>query len=181
MWKDIIWYYWFYQVSDSGFIKSFHNGKCNILNPSKNTWWYLFLNLSYKWKVRPKTVHRIVAEVFIPNPDNKPQVNHINWVKTDNRVENLEWVTWSENIKHAFKLWLVNNNFQFNHPSRWVFGKDHFNSKKINQYTLHWEFIKTWDSIMDINRELWISRTAIWNNCNLISNSSGGFIWKFYN
>ena len=66
----------------------------------------MYVCLSRKNSVRQIRVHRIVAEVFIPNPDKKPFVNHINGIKDDNRVDNLEWVTGSENMQHAYSTGL---------------------------------------------------------------------------
>ena len=63
---------------------------------------YARVNMVVDGHKRMMQAHRVVAETFIPNPDNKPQVNHINGVKTDNRADNLEWVTNSENVTHAW-------------------------------------------------------------------------------
>lgn len=63
---------------------------------------YRFVPLYLNGKPTNSYIHRIVAQAFIPNPHNKPQVNHINGIKHDNRVENLEWVSQSENMKHSF-------------------------------------------------------------------------------
>ena len=69
---------------------------------------YLCVSLCNNGFSKSFNVHRIIAEAFIPNPGNKPQVNHINGIKTDNRVENLEWVTQSENTIHALSIGLYN-------------------------------------------------------------------------
>lgn len=67
-----------------------------------------------------------------------------------------------------------------NNPNKWKFWKNSPFSKKINQYTLDWEFIKTWDSSIDVVMELWINKWNLSCCCNWIYKTAGGFIWKFF-
>lgn len=78
----------------------FRKGK--ILKPKKHKDGYLFVTLTKEKSKKNFYVHRLVAEAFIPNPENKPQVNHINGNKADNTISNLEWVTNAENARHAY-------------------------------------------------------------------------------
>lgn len=78
----------------------FRKGK--LLKPKKHKDGYLFVTLTKEKSKKNFYVHRLVAEAFIPNPENKPQVNHINGNKTDNTISNLEWVTNAENSRHAY-------------------------------------------------------------------------------
>lgn len=93
-----------YMVSTYGRIKNKKTGK--IMKLSFDNYGYLKISLKHRGISITRTVHRLVMETFNPNPDKTKQVNHINGIKTDNRLENLEWVTVSENIKHAFSLGL---------------------------------------------------------------------------
>lgn len=108
-WRDIRGYEGLYQVSDRGRVRSLdrmtRNHRCGterlvigrIMIPHDNGNGYLTVSLSKQCKAKRKYIHRLVAEAFIPNPNHKSQVNHLDYNKTNNRCDNLEWCTAQEN------------------------------------------------------------------------------------
>jgi hypothetical protein len=101
IWKDIVNYEGFYSVSTLGRIRNNRNE--HFLIPSLTTKGYGTVVCMVKNRRKKFSIHRLVATTFIPNIYNKPQINHLNGIKTDNRTINLEWVTQTENLNHAFK------------------------------------------------------------------------------
>ena len=108
-WRDIEGYEGFYQISNLGNVKSLTNRSNHkeekILKLNTNGKYYL-VNICKNTKKKTLLIHRLVAKAFIDNPNNLPQINHINGNKLDNRVENLEWCTCRENIIHSIKTGL---------------------------------------------------------------------------
>lgn len=102
IWKDIDGYEGRYQVSNFGRVRRLYQTVApQIMNPFAGRKGYLWIKFRGNGKRRCFRIHRLVAEKFIPNPDNKPQVNHIDGNKQNNRADNLEWVTNAENQHHA--------------------------------------------------------------------------------
>lgn len=115
--RDIHGYEGLYQANNLGMIKSIGYGKIRILSQSLNSNGYNQLNLCKEKIRRLWKVHQLIAITFIPNPNKKPHINHKNGIKTDNRVDNLEWCTQSENGIHAYKIGLRKPVSGINHPS----------------------------------------------------------------
>lgn len=104
VWKDVVGYEGRYVVSNMGNVREV--GAATNLKQYGSGNGYLIVSLNDGSKRKNRLLHRVIATAFIANPDNKPQVNHINGIGVDNRLENLEWVTVSENQRHAVRTGL---------------------------------------------------------------------------
>ena len=172
IWKDIVGYEGLYQVSNLGNVKSLNyrrTGKERILKPVNNGCGYLQVNLCKNWNRRLFRIHRLVANAFLENPDNKSDVNHKDEDKTNNCVDNLEWMTRKEN-----------NNFGTRNERS---SKSRINykemSKSVLQFTKNGEFIKEWSSMHQIERDLGFSSGNIAKCCTGKLKTAYGYTWKF--
>ena len=112
IWRDIVDYGGKYQVSNYARISSLCRGKTKLIKPDIVHTGYLRVTFYKNGKTKNHYVHVLVAQAFIPNPDNKRQVNHLDGDKTNNHVSNLEWATPAENIHHAFAMGLRKSGYE---------------------------------------------------------------------
>lgn len=176
LWKDIKEYEGIYQVSNLGRIKSLKFMKEKILKPKKTSKGYLQVLLYKNGKRKYFRIHRLVAETFVPNPYNKPEVNHIDGDKENNKENNLEWTTIQENRKHAYKIGLRGDRESIR---KMCIKNGKKACKAICQFDIKGNFIKEWESQTKASMHLNINRTSIGNCLKNRNQTAGGYVWKF--
>lgn len=166
-----------YEVSSYGRIKSIKFSKIKYIKPKQNHGGYLEVLLYNKdGKRKTARVHRLVAEAFVPNPKNLPEVNHIDGDKTNNYINNLEWTSRSRNQKHAYKTGLMGSTTTIKNRAI-TNGKKA--CKPILQFDLDYNLIREWDSQTSASNELHISRRSISNCLRNKTNVAGGYKWEY--
>jgi hypothetical protein len=156
VWKNIVGYEGLYEVSNLGNVKSLNylrTGQEKLLNLGINNG-YLNVQLCKNGEAKTFLIHRLVAEAFIPNPLGLPQVNHINEIRSDNRAENLEWCSAQYNTEYS-------------------------QSKQVEQYDLNGNYIATWKSVNEIQRQLGFYQGTISHCCRGEYKTAYGFIWRY--
>lgn len=156
-WRDVAEYEDIYEVSSLGNVRNKKTKR--VLRPATKGG-YALVGLCKDGKGKTIPVHRLVAFAFIPNPENKPFVNHIDGNKTNNSLVNLEFATVQENCLHSAKTGLIK-----------------FYKRKVGQYTLDNVLIKKFNSIKEAMDETGI--TTIKGVLYKQFNTGGGFIWKY--
>ena len=161
IWKDIPNYEGLYQISNYGRIKSYKQHNARLMSLSPNRYGYVEKQLYKNNKYESKRIHRLVAEAFIPNPNNLPEVNHKDGNKQNNTVHNLEWCTTKENNWHRYN----------------VLHKTWSSDKKV--ICVETEVI--YKNITSAAQETNIDGSSIGRVCSGKRKTAGGFHWRYYN
>ena len=175
-------YEYLYVVSNKGMVISFpmrdrfNRFHISHVLPARLFHGYYVVDLNKDGVQKTVAVHRLVAEAFIPNPENKPCIDHINTIKTDNRVENLRWVTYKENMNNEItRAKMLEDTSKFAS----MVGADNPFSQPISQYSAGGVYVASYASIGEAIRETGVSYNVIKRNAKGITKSGGGYVWKF--
>lgn len=175
IWNPIKNYEGLYEVSNLGRVKKlvghYNTNKESIIKQRKTNYGYITVCLTKNSKTSFKLLHRVLAMAFIPNPENKPYINHKNGITDDNRIKNLEWCTPKENSQHSYYE-LKNRKGCFSK------GMKSTNMLSVKQFSKNGELLNVYESLTEA-----AFKTGAW--VNAISgclknkrNHAGGFIWK---
>lgn len=167
IWKKIDGYCDKYEISNLGNVRSL-KGKTKTLKQKILNTGYLYVALTTNGKSSNKTVHRLVAETFVPNPYKKEFVNHIDGNKMNNCESNLEWVTRSENMKHAYKNGLF---------KKFIIPKPH--KKKVMQLDKEGNIIRIFTSLTEASIETGTQISHISSCCRGIRKLTNGYSWEY--
>ena len=175
IWKDIAGYEGLYQISNLGNVRSMnHRGHGVVKNliPKCNNCGRLWVELRKNGSGKYMLVHRLVALAFIPNPNNYPQINHIDENPKNNLVENLEWCTALYNVQF----------YNERHPDkRHAPRGPNKNIRAVNQISPDGQVVKTWSNSKEVMRELGWSDWSISECCRGNRRSAYGFTWQYAN
>lgn len=170
-WSNIFEFEDVYSVSNYGRIINHNTNKILRLTSSSGYWGINLYKKQDGVTIRKfKGVHRLMGLAFIPNPENKPQINHKDGNKLNLKLSNLEWNTSSENTQHAYDNGLTHLKT----------GADSPNAIPIDQYTKDGEYIKTWGGATCVLNELGINKSNIIQCCKGNAKSAGGYTWKYH-
>ena len=162
IWKDIKGYEGEYQVSSLGRVKSLKRNKIRILWINRRNG-YAYVTLSKNNIIKNARVHRLVADAFLPEDLSRPFINHKDGRKANNRLDNLERCTASENLKHAYSIGL----------------KDAPKSRKVYQFDLNGKLLAMWDSETEAAKAHNIHQPNIDKVCRGQRKTAGGYVWRF--
>lgn len=159
-----------YQVSNMGRVKSLKKKQPVILQGSYDKDGYLQVGLSNNSKSKTIRVHRLVATTFLDNPENKPEINHKNEIRDDNRLTNLEWTTRKENIAHGthnkkLSEARIKNNYLY--------------KRAVDQYDIDGKLLNTYDSIKEAAECTGISKITISGCCVHKYKKCRQYIWRY--
>ena len=182
MYKDIPRYKGKYQIDENGNVKSLNyrggTKKEHILKPLNRGNGYLYADLyDFNYKCRKEYIHRLVAETFIPNPQNLPCVNHKDENKTNNYVGNLEWCDYNYNSNYGTLPQKLSDSAK-KHPT-WQ-NAVNATKKRVCQYTIKNEYIKTWESFAEIAKHFnLVNASNVVACCKGKKKTSYGYKWKY--